>query len=487
MGIKDLPRQLKEDKRFVTEVDPQQLKNKTLGVDAFVWLHRVVSTLSNDDDYLRRFHAIPQVPFYEHLYKKFIAGVRFWQKLDVNLIFVLDGKANPIKESEDQRRQGSRERQVEAFNEFITTGHTSSHKKLRGLAKDACHVTREIVGYFLTWAKENSVEVCGAPMEAEHQLVFMQRNKEIDWIHTIDSDVLPLGATNVIYEVNWNHDKFTLWAYTHEKVVQFFETEVMKRERSFVLHDFVAYCVFLGCGYCERIEGIGPVALNKHFKAVWADKKDEDKQQYLVDLQAYGKFTFLAATEGNDSIVSGAMPVSNYRFQFSEAFAGLTSPIVASSEALEHGHSVHRMPFDRPKWHEDSLDENNVPIWPGYEDDDIITAFGDGMIMSQDLYTFQRWARYPNEDFAEWLPKYPTIDGVLFEYPLVWSLPEGISAKWYWKESIKEYLQLHGYNVTVNADNDDLDAMVKHVRNRCMKRTLTITRIGARIELRGFH
>ena len=86
------------------------------------------------------------------------------------------------------------------------------------------------------------------------------------------------------------------------------------------------------------------------------------------------------------------------------------------------------------------------------------------MIMSQDLYTLQRWARYPNEDFAEWLPKYPTIDGVLFEYPLVWSLPEGISAKWYWKESIKEYLQLHGYNMTVNADNDDLDAMVKHVQ-----------------------
>ena len=111
---------------------------------------------------------------------------------------------------------------------------------------------------------------------------------------------------------------------------------------------------------------------------------------------------------------------------------------------------MHRMPFDRPTWHKDSLDKNNLPIWPGYEDDDIKTAFGDGMSMSQDLYTLQRWARHPHEDFAEWLPKYPTIDGVLFEYPLVWSLPEGISAKWYWKESIKEYLQLHGYNVTVD-------------------------------------
>ena len=61
-----------------------------------------------------------------------------------------------------------------------------------------------------------------------------------------------------------------------------------------------------------------------------------------MDLQAYGKFAFLAATEGNDSIVFVVMTVSNYRLHFSEAFAGLTSPIVASSEAQEHGHSVHR-------------------------------------------------------------------------------------------------------------------------------------------------
>ena len=38
-----------------------------------------------------------------------------------------------------------------------------------------------------------------AQMEAEHQLMFLQKNKKIDWIYTIDSDVLPLGATNVIY------------------------------------------------------------------------------------------------------------------------------------------------------------------------------------------------------------------------------------------------------------------------------------------------
>ena len=65
-------------------------------------------------------------------------------------------------------------------------------------------------------------------MEAEHQLVYMQRNKEIDWIFTVDSDVLPLGATNVIYEMDRDHGSLKLWAYTHELVVEFFETKVMQ-------------------------------------------------------------------------------------------------------------------------------------------------------------------------------------------------------------------------------------------------------------------
>ena len=35
-----------------------------------------------------------------------------------------------------------------------------------------------------------------------------------DWIFTVDSDVLPLGATNVIYEMNRDHSSLKLWAYS---------------------------------------------------------------------------------------------------------------------------------------------------------------------------------------------------------------------------------------------------------------------------------
>ena len=69
MGISDLPAQLKLEGSYVKEVHPKELKNRRLGVDAYVWLHRVVSKASHDDTYRRRFHAEPQVPFYEPLYR----------------------------------------------------------------------------------------------------------------------------------------------------------------------------------------------------------------------------------------------------------------------------------------------------------------------------------------------------------------------------------------------------------------------------------
>ena len=82
------------------------------------------------------------------------------------------------------------------------------------------------------------------------------------------------------------------------------------------------------------------------------------------------------------------------------------------------------------------------------------------MKMSNTLYTLKRWARHPEEDFVDWLPKYPIIEDVLF----VWSLPEYVKVEWYWKDSVKEYLQLHGYNVAANADTSDLDDLVTHVK-----------------------
>ena len=464
MGISGLPAQLKQGGSYVKKVNSKELKDLRLGVDAYVWLHRVVSRASNDDTYRRRFHAEPQVPFYEQLYALLDDELHFWRKLEMKVVLVVDGKANPLKESVDDKRHASRVKQVDALKSYMVNGEAAGHKKLQGLAKDACHVTREVVGYFLQWANKNKVQLCGAPMEAEHQLVYMQKNDKIDWIYTVDSDVLPLGATNVIYEVKWDRGSFTLWAFTHDLVVNFFETEVMKKRGSFLLHDFVAYCVFLGCDYCDRIQGLGPVALNKSFSAVWANKDARDKMQLLVDLAAHGKYTFDAAAKGIESIVTGSDRVDNYAATFYEAFAGLSSPIVASFKHDKDGHSVLRMPSPRPAWHSADLDGNGTPICPGYEDTDIKFSFDDDMKMSNTLYTLERWPRHPEEDFVDWLPKYPIIEGVLFEQPLVWSLPEYVKVEWYWKDSVKEYLQLHGYNVPANADADDFDKLVKHVR-----------------------
>lgn len=101
---------------------------------------------SNDDTYRRRFHAEPQVPFCEQLYEFLDAELLFWRKLQMEVILVVDGKANPWKESVDNKRHESRVKQVNALKALMVNGDAAGHKKLQGLAKDACHVTREVVG-----------------------------------------------------------------------------------------------------------------------------------------------------------------------------------------------------------------------------------------------------------------------------------------------------------------------------------------------------
>ena len=80
MGIKDLSKQLKESGHF-RQVEPSEFQGLRLGVDGMVWLHRAVSMASNEEDYCRRFHAEPQVPFHEQLYRLLSDELRFWQNL----------------------------------------------------------------------------------------------------------------------------------------------------------------------------------------------------------------------------------------------------------------------------------------------------------------------------------------------------------------------------------------------------------------------
>ena len=55
-------------------------------------------------------------------------------------------------------------------------------------------------------------------------------------------------------------------AFTHDLVKRFFEDEVMREKNSFRLEDFVAYCVFLGCDYYDRVPGVKKCGLTKTLK-----------------------------------------------------------------------------------------------------------------------------------------------------------------------------------------------------------------------------
>jgi exonuclease-1 len=48
-------------------------------------------------------------------------------------------------------------------------------------------------------AKRNKIEVIVAPYEADAELAYLSRSGYVDYVMTIDSDLMPYGAKTILY------------------------------------------------------------------------------------------------------------------------------------------------------------------------------------------------------------------------------------------------------------------------------------------------
>ena len=78
-----------------------------------------------------------------------------------------------------------------------------------------------IYGQVIRYMKEKGMLVFGAPGEAEHQLVELQRAGFIDFILTRDTDLIALGATRVMFDFKMQESagKATFVDFYREKVM----------------------------------------------------------------------------------------------------------------------------------------------------------------------------------------------------------------------------------------------------------------------------
>ncbi|EEB06778.1 exonuclease I Exo1 [Schizosaccharomyces japonicus yFS275] len=235
MGVKGLLGLLKDIQK---PSHIEEFSGKTLGVDAYVWLHKGVFACAKElafnietDKYIQyAMHRISMLTYY-----------------GVKPFVVFDGGPLPSKLGTEEKRRARRKEALELGKKLWNEGKRS--QAMMHLSR-SIDVTPEMANRFAMTLRQNNIPFVVAPYEADPQLVYLEKTGFIDGIITEDSDMLIFGARTVLFKLD-----------------NFGNCDVVRREdiprlpnmslQGFNDHMLRYLAIFSGCDYTDGIGGIG--------------------------------------------------------------------------------------------------------------------------------------------------------------------------------------------------------------------------------------
>jgi hypothetical protein len=171
-------------------LDEDLVKGKTMGVDASVEFHKY----GKMEKCLRGIMLDGYVADFIHM---FSVEMMRWQAIEVTPLVVFDGKSPPIKKSHEVRRVGKPEAQrlLKDFKEDKTGTLTISNKTLA----TPFELTEEMKHALCLRLQQLGITYVKAPSEADAQLSAMHQDGDIDFVKTVDSDLLIGRGCNVMF------------------------------------------------------------------------------------------------------------------------------------------------------------------------------------------------------------------------------------------------------------------------------------------------
>lgn len=220
-----------------------------VGVDCSVIMHMSFASI----DAARQVQMLPPQPIFpaEAYFKSFIERLLTAKIIPV---FVFDNVRNPAKETEDKNRKKKADAAQTnlklKYNEQIPNAEDEYiyyQSELDKLKKAATTIPEGFVASIFDMMQELGVEAYFACMEAEHQLVQFQNQRFIDVIMSTDSDLIPLGASEMIIE----------WGSSVVHVCRKAALESLFGNIELLEVDIARYCAACGCDYVGKPKGLG--------------------------------------------------------------------------------------------------------------------------------------------------------------------------------------------------------------------------------------
>lgn len=235
MGIQGLLPLLKDIQK---SVHVSSYAGKTLGVDAYVWLHRGAYGCAREIVL-----GDPTPRYIAHA----LSRIRMLQHFGVKPYLVFDGDKLPAKSGTEDDREQRRSDNLRRAKELEQQGNLQQARDVYAKCVD---ITPEMAFQLIKVLKEENIPYVVAPYEADAQLAYLEAEAIIDGIITEDSDLLVFGCKTVLFKLDQAGNAV-------EMLQQRFWTNRHIALSGWTAVEFRQMAILSGCDYLPSIVGMG--------------------------------------------------------------------------------------------------------------------------------------------------------------------------------------------------------------------------------------
>jgi flap endonuclease-1 len=176
----------------------------------------------------------------------------------VKPVYVFDGAPPELKKRELDKR---RDRANAARVQMETAKEEGDDEAMEQFAKRTVRLSREQMDECKKLLTLMGLPVVQAASEAEAQCVELVKKGKAWAVATEDMDALCFGAPMLLRHLGASDPK--------KRPVQEYRIDGVLQQLGFTMPMFIDLCILMGCDYCPRVPGIGPV---KAFEAMQTHK-----------------------------------------------------------------------------------------------------------------------------------------------------------------------------------------------------------------------
>jgi len=167
-----------------------ELRDSCVGIDSSVWMHQLALKYCEDvtGDGPRSYDGVAR-DFVDRG-KQLIAN-------GIDPLFVFDGKAVPAK---GETAAARRERRAAAA---LRVGSLPDGPDRLRAQRASISISTAMLAAIIASVRKEGLRYIVAPYEADPQLALLDRQRVVDYVLTVDSDLVVLGVRRCLLKLNW--------------------------------------------------------------------------------------------------------------------------------------------------------------------------------------------------------------------------------------------------------------------------------------------